>query len=375
MACDYHRRWHLGHGRFTARMTNPDTEQTTGGRLLEAYPARMSGRPVWRALGEAERHARPPAGVPGGDAPLVPFRVSQGAMRVRAAPLISIVVPCCNHGHFLAEALRSVTTSLPTEIIVVDDGSTDATADVLATLETPHALRSVTQPNGGLAQARNRGLRESRGRVVFLDADDRLARAASDLGATALDDHPGVRSFRPLHDDGPRRHPAHDSPLPEDPARSLPELLRRNYIWTPAVAMFRREAVERAGFNPKVNAAADYELYLHIARHHPAYDHGAIVAHDRRHDENMSGNAGRMLRETLEVLWSQRAFLEADAASLTAYCEGLRLWRDFYDAQSPTRSARTCVVMSGSARSPRLPCSPSIIRAASGITSHAKRRA
>ena len=200
--------------------------------------------------------------------------------------------------------------------------------------ETPHALRSVTQPNGGLAQARNRGLRESRRRfVVFLDADDRLAPAARTwarrpwttpsafvFGRCTMMDRDGT--------------PAHDSPLPEDPARSLRELLRRNYIWTPAVAMFRREAVERAGgFNPKVNAAADYELYLHIARHHPAYDHGAIVAHDRRHDENMSGNAGRMLRETLEVLWSQRAFLEADAASLTAYCEGLRLWRDFYATQ------------------------------------------
>ena len=255
---------------------------------------------------------------------------------MRAAPLISIVIPCYNHGHFLAEALRSVTTSLPTEIIVVDDGSTDATADVLTTLETPHALRSVWQPNAGLAQARNRGLRESRGHfVVFLDADDRLAPGALDLGVTALDDHPECAFVfgrcTMMDRDGTLLTTPRFPRILRDHYR---ELLRRNYIWTPAVTMFRREAVERAGgFNPKVNAAADYELYLHIARHHPVYDHGGIVAHCRRHDADMRGNAGRMLRETLEVLWSQRAFLEADDASLVAYYEGLRLWRDFYGTQ------------------------------------------
>ena len=255
---------------------------------------------------------------------------------MRAATLISVVIPCYNHGPFLAEALRSVATSLPTEIIVIDDGSTDATADVLETFETPHAFRSVRQPHAGLAQARNRGLRESRGRfVVFLDADDRLAPGALDLGAAALDDHPECAFVfgrcTMMDRDGTLLTTPRYPRILRDHYR---ELLRRNYIWTPAVAMFRREAVERAGgFNPKVNAAADYELYLHIARHHPVCDHGAIVAHCRRHDEHMSGNAARMLRETLEVLWSQRAFLEADKASLVAYCEGLRLWRDFYGTQ------------------------------------------
>ena len=97
---------------------------------------------------------------------------------MRAAPLISVVIPCFNHGHFLAEALQSIVTSLPTEIVVVDDGCTDQTPDVLATFETPHTLRSLRQQNAGLANARNRGLRESRGQyVVFLDADAAAHRA------------------------------------------------------------------------------------------------------------------------------------------------------------------------------------------------------
>lgn len=255
---------------------------------------------------------------------------------MHAAPLISVIVPCFNHRRFLAEALASVATSLPTEIVVVDDGSTDATPEVLAAVEAPHSFRTVRQPNAGLAHGRNRGLRESRGEyVVFLDADDRFAPGALDVAAGTLDEHPECAFVfgrcTMMDRDGTLLTTPAQPRIARDHYR---ELLRRNYIWMPAVVMFRREAVERAGgFNPNVNTAADYELYLHIARHHPVYDHGTVVAHYRRHDTNMSGNAGCMLRETLEVLWSQRPFLEGDLASLAAYREGWHLWREFYGTQ------------------------------------------
>ena len=109
------------------------------------------------------------------------------------------------------------------------------------------------------------------------------------------------------------------------------ELLRRNYIWTPAMVAFRRDPLERVGgFNGDVNAAADYDVYLHLARHYPVYDHAQVVAHYRKHDANMSGNAARMLRETLAVMKSQRPFLAADEASVAAYEEGWRAWQEFY---------------------------------------------
>ena len=255
---------------------------------------------------------------------------------MRATPLISIVVPCFNHGRFVAEAIGSVDTALPTEIVVVDDGSTDDTPQVLSTIETPHTFKTVRQENAGLANARNRGLRECNGEyLVFLDADDRFAPSALDLGAATLDEHPECAftygRCTMMDRDGTLLTTPMETRIVRDHYR---ELLRRNYIWMPGAVMFRREAVERAGgFNPLVNAAADYELYLHIARHHPVYDHGSVVAHYRKHDTNMSGNAGRMLRETLEVLWSQRPFLEGDEPSLAAYRDGWRLWQDFYGTQ------------------------------------------
>jgi glycosyltransferase involved in cell wall biosynthesis len=217
---------------------------------------------------------------------------------VVAPPLTSVVIPCYNQGAFLREALDSVrsATTRPVEVIVVDDGSTDDTAAVAAS--TPGAI-CVRQPNAGLAAARNRGLEEARGEyVVFLDADDRLAAGGIDIGAAALDENPGCafvygRCLMMAADGTPR-------PTPEQPRverNHYRELLRHNIIWTPAMALLRREAVVRAaGFDSTVDAAADYRLYLRIARIFPVHDHARVVAYYRQHSSNMSRNAARMRR-------------------------------------------------------------------------------
>ena len=256
------------------------------------------------------------------------------------APVVSVIVPCFNHGRYLREALASIgQPDLRTEVVVVDDGSTDSTSEVIATFETANDFRSVRQQNAGLAAARNRGLRESRGRyIVFLDADDRLVPGAIDLGVAKLEEHPECAFVfgrcRMMDRDGTVLLTPEQPRIVRDHYR---ELLRQNYIWMPAMAMFRREPLERiGGFNGDVNAAADYEMYLHLARHYPVHDHAQVVAHYRKHDESMSRNAGRMLRETLAVMRSQRPFLEGDDASLAAYEEGWRMWQNFYGAHLTT---------------------------------------
>lgn len=256
------------------------------------------------------------------------------------APVVSVIVPCFNHGRYLREALASVgTPEVRTEIIVVDDGSSDSTSEVIATFDTTNEFRSVRQHNAGLAAARNRGLRESRGRyIVFLDADDRLVPGAIELGVAKLDERPECAFVfgrcRMMDQDGTVLVTPDQPRIVRDHYR---ELLRQNYIWMPAMAMFRRDPLERiGGFNSEVNAAADYEMYLHLARHYPVHDHAQVVAHYRKHDGSMSRNAARMLRETLAVMRSQRPFLEGDEASLAAYEEGWRMWQDFYGAHLAT---------------------------------------
>ena len=253
-----------------------------------------------------------------------------------AAPLISVVIPCYNQGQYLREAVESAhPPGRDIEILVVDDGSSDSIAEIVEAVpvrERVH-LRYIRQANGGLAAARNRGLRESSGRfVVFLDSDDRLTPDALHVGLDALAAHADCSFvFGRCHMMSAAGIvlPTPEQPLVRD--GHYDALLRRNYIWTPAMVMYRREAIERAGgFDPAFNAAADYDLHLRIMRYHPVHDHGHVVAHYRRHDANMSANASRMLRETLAVMRAQRVYLGNSAASRRAYREGWRTWQDFY---------------------------------------------
>jgi glycosyltransferase involved in cell wall biosynthesis len=254
-----------------------------------------------------------------------------------ATPIVSVVVPCFNQGRFLREALVSIgTPDVPTEVVVVDDGSTDDTPQVIASFGTPNLFRPVRQPNAGLAAARNRGLRESQGvYVIFLDADDRLAEGAVDLARRVLEKHADCAfaygRCQMMDRDGT------PVPTPRQPCIARDhyrELLRRNHIWMPAMAAFRRAPLQRiGGFNQGFDAAADYEAYLRIARQYPVYDHGQLVAYYRKHDANMSSNAARMLRETLAVMRTQRAFIDGDEAALAAYREGCRNWQDHYGTE------------------------------------------
>ena len=105
-------------------------------------------------------------------------------------PLVSVIVTCFNQACFLTEAIESVLAqSYPrTEILVVDDGSTDATAAVAAR----YPVRCLRQPNAGLAAARNTGIAATAGpMLVFLDADDRLLSGALEAGVRCHREHPG----------------------------------------------------------------------------------------------------------------------------------------------------------------------------------------
>ena len=89
-------------------------------------------------------------------------------------PRFSIIIPTFNREKSVLDTLDSVfaQTCRDFEVIVVDDGSTDATLATLATITDPR-LKVVSQKNAGPAAARNRGMQEARGAYVsFLDSDD-----------------------------------------------------------------------------------------------------------------------------------------------------------------------------------------------------------
>lgn len=90
-----------------------------------------------------------------------------------APETVSVVIPCYNGEAFLAEAIASTLeqSCAPTEVLVVDDGSSDASADIARAFG--HPVRLIQQDNAGTAVARNNGIRQARGEwIALLDADD-----------------------------------------------------------------------------------------------------------------------------------------------------------------------------------------------------------
>lgn len=108
-------------------------------------------------------------------------------------PLVSIVIPVYNCERYLAEAIGSVLaqTYQPIEIIVIDDGSTDKSAQVAKRFSPP--VQYCYQPNSGLGAARNCGIRLAKGDYfAFLDADDIWTRDKLSIQMAVFKDTPGV---------------------------------------------------------------------------------------------------------------------------------------------------------------------------------------
>jgi glycosyltransferase involved in cell wall biosynthesis len=225
--------------------------------------------------------------------------------------LVSIVIPCYNQGHFLKDAIESALcqTHRPCEVIVVDDGSKDHTAEVTGTYANVQYIR---QENSGLHAARNAGLRASHGAyLVFLDADDQLLSHHVDVSLHAFNEAPQAAmvwgDFALLNEDD--RH-VHD-------CRGVPDhygaLLRKNMIGSPLVAMFKQDIIQNLnGFRPHIKGLEDHDIYLRIAKHHPIHCHHQVVALYRRHAGQMHRDCKLMLTSAIAVLKSQRPSMKGN---------------------------------------------------------------
>lgn len=249
-----------------------------------------------------------------------------------AREVVSVVIPCYNQGQFLADAIESATAAHHrVEVVVIDDGSID---DSTAVAKRFPAARYVRQANRGLAAARNRGLDESTGSfVIFLDADDRLLPGAIDAAARSLAGHPDcAMAYGRCIMMGPDGTTWPTPGIPTVRTGHHAALLLTNLIWMPAMAIFRRRPLIRLqGFASGFDAAADYDLYLRLSRVEPVHDHGVTVAAYRRHDAAMSGNAARMLEETLAVMRRHRP--AADDPLFATWQDGWANWQNFYGTQ------------------------------------------
>ena len=217
--------------------------------------------------------------------------------------LVSVIIPTYNYAHFIREAIESVLaqTYRHFEIIVVDDGSTDGTADVVSQFPD---VRYIYQPNQGTAAARNAGVLCSQANyLVFLDADDRLLPNALEAGINSLNENPTCvfvsGHWELISRDG--------RSMPTPPVLCIKEnhyrtFLDYNYIGTIGQVMFRRSVfVSEPGFDASVPGCDDAELYMRLAKDFPVHCHDQIVVQYRVHGANTSGNKAMMLRSMTTV--------------------------------------------------------------------------
>lgn len=155
---------------------------------------------------------------------------------------ISVLIPCFNAERYVGEALGSVLQQslAPAEIIVIDDGSTDRSMEVVRR-EAPGA-RVVRQPNGGISRARNHALRLASGEALaFLDADDTWPPDSLARRVAVLEADPALLAAAGLVDQ-------FVSPeLPDDVRRSLGAAPGALAARVAGAMLLRRQAIERVG--------------------------------------------------------------------------------------------------------------------------------
>jgi glycosyltransferase involved in cell wall biosynthesis len=263
-------------------------------------------------------------------------------------PLVSVVIPCYNSARFLGEAIESVLqqTYPRIEIILIDDGSTDETAQIARS----YPVRYIYQENRGISAARNSGVAHTQGKyVLFLDHDDRLLPMGVETGVELLEEHPecaaAVGEHRYIGSDGRPIGYSNKHAAGRDHYRML---LEHNFVETPCSALHRRSGLALTGlFDESVQGAEDHELYLRTARQSTWIAHEAPVAEYRLHDANTSRDAEQMLLVSYRVLEMELPYLKGDPEKLRLHRLGVK----FLQRQYGRRLTRELI----NSRSPRSP--------------------
>ncbi|MFD2515168.1 glycosyltransferase [Pontibacter locisalis] len=247
-------------------------------------------------------------------------------------PLVSVIIPCFNHGMYLHKAIESVLrqTYPSTEIIVVDDGSMDNTK---AVANQYPGVKYIYQQNQGLSAARNTGAKHSSGDfLVFLDADDWLYPRGIEINVSYLVKNQDAAFVSGLYDAVYVEENAIREGKHEVNSDHYKRLLQCNYIGMIAAVIFRQWVFKEFSYDTSLRNCEDYDLYLRVARKYPVFHHQNKIAAYRLHSSNMSANIPSMLKGALRVLKRQKDQLRSKEEK-QAYEAGEVIWKKYYSRE------------------------------------------
>lgn len=232
------------------------------------------------------------------------------------SPSVSIIIPAYNYQAYVQQAVDSALaqTHPHIEVIAIDDGSQDATPDILSTFDD--RITFLQQPNQGLAAARNRGIDQASGEYLFfLDADDYLAPDAIAKMVEQISQPPGyimtAAAYANVDPDGQRLH--NEPPIPNKNREiSLRELILKNRF-SPAVLVHSQTLKDLGSFDPDFGrtemGSEDRDLWIRVAATGPVFMLGERLVFKRQHGTNMSSNPERQtasMRRTIRNCRLQR---------------------------------------------------------------------
>lgn len=226
-------------------------------------------------------------------------------------PLVSILTPVYNGARYIAQAIDSARaqTYPDFELIIVNDGSTDNSVEVIRPYLADPRIKYLEQPNGGVAAARNAALRVARGRYIgFLDQDDLWLPEKLRFQVQYLDDHPGIGLVHANQDyiDSDGRHTCldFDDGFTKVSGWCFRDLFIKNRIAVLTV-LARKSSMDSVGpLNETIPGGDDYEMWLRISKHFQIGHLDQVLAHYRTHESNVSNDNFRMTRTDLGAVQS-----------------------------------------------------------------------
>jgi len=212
--------------------------------------------------------------------------------RTGEAPKVSIIMPTYNRARMIGRSIQSILdqTFQDWELIIVSDGSTDNTPEVVSRFKDPR-IRFFHQKNGGPASARNHGLRRARGRyIAYCDDDDTLLPYHLETLSGYLDRHPEAGWVR-------------GSALGLKAGKEYGHRMR-GFLWA---SMHRYSLFKRTGFfDKKLLIFEDYDFMLKASDHYPAVALPLIVCVHRMCAQGIFISQGDRSQEILDRIYRRR---------------------------------------------------------------------
>jgi glycosyltransferase involved in cell wall biosynthesis/peptidoglycan/xylan/chitin deacetylase (PgdA/CDA1 family) len=218
-------------------------------------------------------------------------------------PLVSIIITTYNHGKFIRDAIESAfgQTYKNIEVLIVDDGSTDNTNQIV--LDYPSAIY-LYQHNQGISAARNNGLKKVSGEyVLFLDADDFLYPDGIAINVNELNNNPDIAfvsgSYKYV-DINKKEINEISHPFT---GNHFHMLILTNCIEMHGTVLYRKKIIEKYLYDVNLKCCEDYDLFLRITKNHKAIHHTEFIAAYRRvGNSSLSSNIPLMLYTLLKVI-------------------------------------------------------------------------